>query len=64
MFANDLIDKGLIYEIHKQLLKFNSKEKSIPNPKTKKRKRKPNNPVEKLAAALNRHFFFTKKIYR
>ena len=55
--------KGLISKIHKQLLQFNSKEKPIPDPKTKKRKRKPNNPIEKLAAALNRHFF-SKKTYR
>ena len=54
-------DKGLISKTHKQLLQFNSKEKPTPDPKTKKRKRKPNNPIEKLAAALNRHFFFLQR---
>ena len=48
-----MTDKGVISKIHKQLLQFNSKEKPIPDPKTKKRKRKPNNPNKKWGKDLN-----------
>ena len=62
--SNDATDKGLISKIHKQLIQLNSKTNKQTNkkqqknpPKNQKKPQKAkNNPIEKWAKDLNRHF--------
>ena len=46
IFANDILDKGLVSKIYKELTKLNTHP---PHP--------PPNPVKKWAEDMNRHFF-------